>query len=71
MSRPHARLRLGPDLPLRAAGPRPRGGPDQFPDYLGIYIKAQHHSYTGLILNTTTFTKSVISPLEPQSYATL
>ena len=48
----------------------PRGTPVIKPDYVGVYIRAQHSYITGVLGNTLTVTDSGITLLEPDSYGT-
>lgn len=41
------------------------------PDYIGIWVKVNHHFYTNLFGATKTITDQAILPLEPQDYGDL
>ncbi len=48
----------------------PRGvTPAQTPDFVGVYVRANHTYYTGILGSTLTITDTGINLLEPQGYS--
>lgn len=48
----------------------PSPGETGKPDYLGVYIRAEHSYITGILGDTLTITDSGVNLLEPQGYST-
>ena len=50
-------------------GATPPPGQTRTPDYLGVYIKAEHDYVTGVLGDTLTITDASVNLLEPQGYS--
>lgn len=54
---------------LTPPGQTTPSGQQATPDYIGIWVKVNHHFYTNLFGATKTITDQAILPLEPQQYS--
>ena len=50
-------------------GTAPPAGQTGLPDYVGVYIRAEHDYVTGVLGDTLTITDGSINLLEPQGYS--